>query len=250
MLKYFPHVCIYLREFNVKKIYCGEKVFVGAWAVFGFLAAIAYVIMQRPTAWSKTLMTIVREQYSSSINVFWPPGIGGISWPMVFYQFVVLVFIVTLVSSPIFCRRFQQRPPASKLLLVFVSMLILQTVLQSVSLLGFFGGYWGPYIGKSLLQKNEILHGKRYRFAAVVQKVLPGYHRAEFLTDMDMSHDPGMFYHRVLAYHLYPIDIRGIHDAEPDTLVIYNHKNAETLVNPPYRIVEKFDPRHLVAVKP
>ncbi len=72
---------------------------------------------------------------------------------------------------------------------------------------------------------------------------------AEFVTDMDISHDPGMLEHRSLAFFLYPVDIRNIYDANRDAWIAYQKKNAAETVPEGYQIIYQYDERNLIAVK-
>lgn len=66
---------------------------------------------------------------------------------------------------------------------------------------------------------------------------------------MNLEKDPGMLTHRMLAYFLYPIDIRKIHEEDLDTILIFAKHNAKESIPDGFHAVFVFDENHLIAVK-
>lgn len=109
---------------------------------------------------------------------------------------------------------------------------------------------WQALNQKTLAQKNELLFGKTYTFARFCLQNRPGYHKADLVTDLDLSRDPGMYMHRALSYHLYPIDIRGVHGQDPvDTAVFFYKKQAAENRPGDFPDAAVFDEDSLIAAK-
>lgn len=121
---------------------------------------------------------------------------------------------------------------------------------QSLNQLKVFVAQWQAFAGKTLAEKNQAILGKTYKFAQLCREAWPGYHRAELVTDLDMSRDPGMYMHRAVAYHLYPIDIRAIHrEGLSETIVLFYKKNARAFVPDDFEIIAALDDENVLAVK-
>jgi len=57
------------------------------------------------------------------------------------------------------------------------------------------------------------------KIADQIKKVIPNACNAELITDIDVGQDPGAYNLRVLAYHLYPIDIRQVRSKDPECFI-------------------------------
>lgn len=86
-------------------------------------------------------------------------------------------------------------------------------------------------------------------FAGFCKQKLPGKHSCQLITDLDMSRDPGMFFHRTLAYHLYPINIRGIHSIPSDCIIVFVAANALSRIPKGYSVIGKWRSENLLAIK-
>ncbi len=86
-------------------------------------------------------------------------------------------------------------------------------------------------------------------FAGFCKQKLPGKHSCQLITDLDISHDPGMFFHRTLAYHLYPIDIRDIHRSPADCAIVFIAQDPRSRVPEGYDVVGSWGEKGLLAIK-
>jgi len=105
------------------------------------------------------------------------------------------------------------------------------------------------YDGLTLEQRLHKLHTIFYEYAQECKRVLPGYHKATLITDMNMDEDPGMYYNRVLSYLLFPIDIINFRQGPQECLVIFDKENPRAFVPPHYRIIFYYGDKCLLAVK-
>jgi len=89
-----------------------------------------------------------------------------------------------------------------------------------------------------------------YHFARFCQAHLPGKHKGKFITDLNINKEPAMLIHRVLAYYIYPIDIRDIHKtSQVDCLIIFESKNPYAHVPHDFVVKAVFDDHSLLAVR-
>ena len=92
--------------------------------------------------------------------------------------------------------------------------------------------------------------GGVYLLPKHTKSLLPGYHRAKLITDLDMTKDPGALYQRELSYFLYPIDIRNIYSKKPfDTVLIFFKENVENHIPDGYQLHHIFNDKNIIAIK-
>lgn len=104
------------------------------------------------------------------------------------------------------------------------------------------------YGGKSIEEKKaQIYYGLPYNYSVFCHQYIPGYKNAQLITDLDINQDPGMFIHRLLAYYLYPIDIRKIRQNEPDYLLFFMKENAKDFVPDNFQIIAELSKKSLIA---
>ena len=88
-----------------------------------------------------------------------------------------------------------------------------------------------------------------YFFAESVKHTLPQKSSAELITDMDINKEPGMYYHRLLSYYLYPVDIRRIRKQPLDYLILFEKNDAPQHVLRNYKTLVQLSPTSLIAQK-
>lgn len=86
-------------------------------------------------------------------------------------------------------------------------------------------------------------------FSRFCQKQAPGKSQGVFFTDMDIYHNPEMYYHRLLAYNLYPLDIRDIREGEKEYCIFYLKNDAVQAVPEGYSILDSYGSLGLIARK-
>jgi hypothetical protein len=86
-------------------------------------------------------------------------------------------------------------------------------------------------------------------FAEFCKQKLPGKYSCQLITDFDMSRDPGMFFHRTLAYHLYPIDIRDIRRSPANCAIVFIAQNPRSRVPKSYDVIGSWGEKSLLAIK-
>ncbi len=141
---------------------------------------------------------------------------------------------------------FQLVPTLKHLMFLF---LVLVIAFQTINQAKYFMTIFDKYHGKTIEERRQPLLREISRFAQYCQEKLPGRHNAQFLSDLDLSNDPGMFIHRVLAYYLYPIDIRDIRQWPKDSLIIFYKKEAAQHIPEGYKLLGQTNEYNAVAIK-
>jgi hypothetical protein len=101
-----------------------------------------------------------------------------------------------------------------------------------------------------LYNKLRLLYFSEIKqFAELCQTVAPGKQQADFITDMNTNADPGMYIFRLLAYHLYPIDIRDVRPNEKKYLIIFQKENGLSYVSSNYSVAGQWNSENLIAQK-
>ncbi len=101
---------------------------------------------------------------------------------------------------------------------------------------------------KSLREKNSNLYeGIVYRYSIFCHNFINGAQNAQLITDLDLNREPGMLDHRMLAYYLYPIDIRNVRRKAPDYLLFFMKRNASDHVPDNFKIIAVINKDNLIA---
>lgn len=172
----------------------------------------------------------------------------------------ILIFLsaatFVILKIPVYCRDkiifwksrddFQLTPTIKHLLSLF---LVLVIAFQTMNQARYFMALRQKYHGKTIEERRQPLLKEISRFAQYCQEKLPGRHNAQFLSDLDLSDDPGMFIHRALAYYLYPIDIQSIRQGPKDSLIIFYKKDAAQHIPKGYKLIEQINEYNAVAIK-
>ncbi len=197
-----------------------------------------------------SLTRSIQNLYNPNHNISPAPYIQGVN----FYVYVYFVLFLSMISLRLIAKcsnQGAQKTNTSLSILFRCAMIVYALTLgaQTLSLFRHALTEFRVYTGKSTEEKYaKIISGKAYTFARYCRSVLPGPHRANFMTDMDLNNDPGMITHRMLAYHLYPIDIRGIREEAADSLIIFKKKNAVADVPDDFEIIGLWGEDSLIAV--
>ena len=85
------------------------------------------------------------------------------------------------------------------------------------------------------------------QFAIFCRNHISGKQQADFITDINTQIDPGMYRQRLLAYLLYPIDIRDLRQGEKEYLIFFGKENASAHVPKDYIVLNQWDPKSLIA---
>lgn len=202
---------------------------------------------------SDFLVKVTNNLYQPHHNIFRPAFIAGIN----FYGYVYLIFFLSFVLScgmNLVLRRkkadIEPKAPSVILHSTMIATYALVITIQTMSFLKYAHKELRTFSGKSTEEKYaSVIGGKTFIFAQYCKAVLSGAHNAEFMTDMDLSQDPGMLTHRMLAYYLYPIDIRKIRGGSSDSLIIFAKRNAVKNVPEDFEILAVYNNENVIAVK-
>ncbi len=133
---------------------------------------------------------------------------------------------------------------------VWIVFFALATVWSLISQTKFFSNHYQIFSRKTLSEKQEYIFKNLYRFPHMISQDFPGRYRAELITDIDTTKDPGMFAHRAVAYFLYPIDIRGIRSPEPlEARIMVDKENAEDFIRDGFVIDFRYSDSFVIAFK-
>lgn len=199
------------------------------------------------------ILPLLNEFYKPHHNISLPPYIAGTNA----YALMYFIFFLSLLPLHLIRRLCGKRRDAQVDSPIFATALhttfalfCLLAALQTISQINYARVEFRTFAGKSGDEKNAAIAGEKlYSFIQYCRKILPGAHNARFLMDMDLSNDPGMITHRMLAYYLYPIDIRGVRSGPIDSLIIFAKKDAVAGVPDDFKIIGTFDPSSVIAVK-
>ena len=191
------------------------------------------------------LSETIQNIYKPHPNTLFQVSVG----PTPFLVYIYAVFFLSYLWSILLRRKNSESTLRMAAPLIFSAYLLV----ISFQLAGIFFSAqreFSIYHGKSTQEKYAaVIGGKTYVFAQYCKRNLPGSHNAEFMTDSDLSRDPGMINHRMLAYFLYPIDIRNVRNESKDSLIIFKKKDALSYVPAEYKVIGMFDSNNLIAVK-
>lgn len=165
------------------------------------------------------------------------------------YQIVLLSIIAVYILKKSIWRRQQALNLPSLLSGVLTGTLLIIMALQTIGQTHYFIREFRRINGKKTADRYPGALKKIVDFAGFCKQKLPGKHSCQLITDLDMSRDPGMFFHRTLAYHLYPIDIRDIRRSPADCAIVFIAQNPQSRVPKDYNVIESWGKKSLLAIK-
>ena len=187
--------------------------------------------------------------YFAHTNFFMPGYIDEVNINLYFYELIFMSTLIVIVWQRLKIQPLRRLNHLKTLLVVSSVVYMIMIGWQVINQVDHLKKIQYAFAGRTLDQRLEILFGNTYLYARDVKKLIPGKHTGELITSLDVAQDPGMFIHRALAYHLYPVDIRGIRGEAPDCLIVFMKDRAIESVPADYRIVRIFDDQNLLAVK-
>jgi len=165
------------------------------------------------------------------------------------YLIILLSIIIVYMLKISVWRRQQALTLPSLLSGVLTGALLITMTLQTIGQTYYFIREFQSIGGKRTVDRYPGALKEIVDFAGFCKQRLPGIHSCELISDLDMSRDPGMFLHRTLAYHLYPIDIRDIRSVPSDCVIVFAAANALSRVPEGYGVVGIWGPKNLLAIK-
>lgn len=198
------------------------------------------------------LSQIYKHLYRPHHNIFDLPDIGGIT----FYHYVYIALLLASLSLCLIKKILKSKAPKKKqaisstlLSLVFTAYIFV-TIVQTASFFKFFKKEFKNFSGKSTEKNYTRIFKPIYLLPKYTRFRLPGYHRAKFITDMNIKKDPGALLYRALAHFLYPVDIRNIRSNEPfDTVLIFFKKDAVSHIPDGYQLQYAFNDENVIATR-
>jgi len=179
-------------------------------------------------------------------NSFRLGTVAGINVYAYLYLSLLLSFLLLT-----YCQKKRFIKTNSKTILFNISMtlFVVTLIFQTIGQAKVFSKEFKTFHNKSLTERNAAFLGNDYLFLKLCRDRFQGYHRAELVTDMDMTRDPGMYLHRMISYHLYPIDLRVRKDVPIDAIIAFHKKNARESVPQNFRVLVFGDQENLLAVR-
>lgn len=200
----------------------------------------------------RKIVLALQNLYRPNQNIVLAPYLAGVNFYTFFY--IVLLLSIAFLGLIHIMRRQRKRGNTLEPLYTTISLLIfilfpVVSALQTISLAYDAKKEFKIFAGKTMEQKYSAIAGpKIYSFIRYSKERLPGFHNTQFLTDMNLEKDPGMIIYRILAYFLYPIDIRNVRGGASDSLIIFAKDHAAASVPENFRVLGTFDQHTLIAV--
>ena len=160
-------------------------------------------------------------------------------------HFYAAVFFIIFIS--LLVMYFQKRLNFQKVLQVFFLAIGIMVALRVIFQIKFLKNDFRDFYGKQTAEKLQTYYGIFYDFPQKVREVLPENSKAKFVTDYEGEED--MQARMVLAYFLYPIDIKDIRKGPVNAYLIFNKDKALTHVPAGFEVIRQLDDRTLIAVK-
>ncbi|MCD4779308.1 MAG: hypothetical protein K8S27_01995 [Candidatus Omnitrophica bacterium] len=201
--------------------------------------------------------------YVPGNNIILAPVINGHEFYKYFYFTYLSTLLILFISRFLGAFKVHHRNLAflfvNPLMILFASF----CCFQLLSLHVFHLNKLFQYFGQSAEFKNaQILIDSTYdqdlplkttyddyRFLLEGKKRLTETHIPELLTDYDLSVDPGMYIHRFISFHLYPLDLRHIKGKEANCYILFHKNNAIDHIPEGYVPLYVHGKSHIIAVR-
>jgi hypothetical protein len=200
-------------------------------------------------SYPKLLNLFFFELYRPQVNSFWPPVLFGQNLQFLFY------LIIFMTSAGIYLAGRRKGSVLGKInfrqiiLTATLIMFTLVTAMQTMGLLSFFYVWKASQAQATEVEHYRLVNKDAYDFAMICRQALPGRHKAKFISGLDLQEMNSMLVHRILAYFLYPIDIREIFPGDNDCLIVFQEENPLIAVPKDYRVIKIYNGKNLIAVK-
>ncbi len=165
------------------------------------------------------------------------------------YFYIYQIVLLSVIAVYILKKSGWRKNLPSMLSGVLTGTLLITMALQTTGQTYYFIREFRRIDGKKTADRYPGALKKIVDFAGFCKQKLPGKHSCQLITDLDMSRDPGMFFHRTLAYHLYPIDIRDIRRSPADCAIVFIAQNPQSRVPKDYDVIESWGEKSLLAIK-
>ena len=194
------------------------------------------------------VIRIFTAPYASHINVFLPLTISGINSYILLYAIILCSCLLSFLAC-MFFKKYHLNFLSILLSSVFI-IYTFTTALLMKSWIAEYRRHINLLSGKTMEEKYLVINTRYiYILAQYCKSVLPNDTSAKFITDLDLSTDPGMGYHRMLAYFLYPIDMRDVRKKETNAIIAIAKHHAKESVPDNFEILVTLDEHNLIAVK-
>lgn len=232
------------------------SLFIGTLGIFGL--CLIFFIFCKARTFNLPLWELVTRFKN---NLYFPNhnlcGMGQIADEntlILFCQFLLLTILTTVVCHIFFFNaKSSQKLILSSQIVTMVSMIgfVLFATTQQIHRYEYFRNEETCFRAKTLDEKSLLLFGEIYEFSKACQKILPGRHQGELMTDLDLSKDPYMAWSRLLAYHLYPqVSLRLKNQSPKDCLILFYKKDALKYIPEDYKVlIASKDNNFILAIK-
>ncbi len=194
--------------------------------------------------------TFIGQFYQPTHNFMITGHFNGINiysfiYGLIFILLAGLIVINILLKRPRTAHT-TQRTPFFIILCVFIFVTILQT---SDQILKTYAAH--QYFGQTKMSERyyyketeRIKHITR-----VIRQYLPKQCGTQLITDRSLTQDPDLYMTRLLAYFLYPIDMRGMRDKPQDYLIVFDKQNPQDALGADFKIIRQIDQHNLITVR-
>jgi hypothetical protein len=164
-----------------------------------------------------------------------------------------LYFLLTLLCSSVSCaalllcnkklRNTMADLLATTLILNFFYILFFIMAAETMT----FNAALNQTLHKTTEEKLQQQSGGIFYHAQWIKQHIQEPASARLISSLDFSRDPGMRSHRLLAFFLYPIDIREVRKEPEEYIIFFHAKNPQSNVPEGYEIIAIYDENNMIA---
>lgn len=193
------------------------------------------------------IKTFAKNGYNFHPNLIHPPFAYSVNFNLYIYFIFLLSIALSFLLYKYTIKNFNINPQQF-MFYVGCILFVIVTINQLYNFHYYYKFEKQLFSGKSLAEKNlNLSYGTAYRYSSFCHHYIRGHQNARLITDVDINKEPGMLDHRMMAYYLYPIDIRDVRKKEPDYLLFYRKKNASDHVPDNFQIIVEVNNEYLIA---
>lgn len=202
--------------------------------------------------------SLITTPYIFNPNTIHSADIGQNKINIYWYGLALFCLILSLIFRYLLFKPKTEKTKRKPSIVLCIGLCLFLSVLslQFVKITKIFQGEYKAFHGLqeeqkkfSLYKQYHPLMGHSYQFAQNCTKHLPGQHYGQLISPLDVRRDRDLTFYTILAYYLYPIDIKVDKKHPRDCFIVFLEKNPRLKLPEGAKVIFTYNQSSLLAIK-